>query len=124
MPMTQQPPARDLERDHLFGPPASLVGVICYRGELAQQGYRLNNFLIDVSQHENRQRFLEDENRAMELAGLNQQEREMIGRRDYNAMLAYGVNIYAIAKAGYVFGNTLLEIGNFMRKVTPQEELT
>lgn len=122
MPIAQQT-AMDHGRNHLFGPPASLVGVIPYRGELAQQGYRLNSFLVDISHYQNRQNFLDDENMAMERAGLSAEEREMIARRDYNAMLAYGVNIYAIAKAGYVFGNTLLEIGNSMRQPSPQKEI-
>lgn len=109
-----------LEREALLGPCAVLTGVVPYRGELAQQGYRLNSFLVDISQHQNRQNYLDDEDAAMALAGLSAHECGLIRQRDYNGMLAYGVNIYALAKAGYVFGNTLLEIGGIMRQGRPQ----
>ena len=103
-------------REALFGPPAALTGVVRYRGELAQQGYRLNRFLVDISQHDNRQAYLADEEGAMARASLSDQERALIRARDYSGMLAYGVNVYALAKAGYVFGDTLLAIGQGMRE--------
>lgn len=103
-------------REALFGPPAALTGVVRYRGELAQQGHRLNSFLVRISQHQNREAYLADEEGAMASGGLSPHERELIRRRDYNGMLAHGVNVYALAKAGYVFGNTLLEIGSGMRQ--------
>lgn len=104
------------DRAALWGPPAALEGVVVHRGELAQRGYRLNRFLVEVSQHDQRQQFLADEEGAMERAGLSAQERELVRRRDYNAMLAYGVNVYALVKAGYVFGHHLMQIGEIMRK--------
>lgn len=104
------------DRVALFGPPAELTGVVCYRGELAQQGYRLNRFLVDISQHAQRQSFLGDEEGAMARAQLTEMERDFVHRRDYCGMLAYGVNIYALVKAGYVFGNSLLDIGAQMRQ--------
>lgn len=107
------------DREALFGPAATLTGVVRYRGELAQQGYRLTRFLVDISQQENRQPYLDDEEQAMARAQLSAHECTLIRQRDYNGMLAYGVNIYALAKAGYVFGNTLLEIGDIMRHPQP-----
>lgn len=109
-----------LDREAYFGPSAMLTGVVPYLGELAQQGYRLNRFLVDLSQHQNRQAYLDDEGAAMALAGLSAHECALIRLRDYNGMLAYGVNIYALVKAGYVFGNTLLEIGSIMRQCRPE----
>lgn len=98
-----------------FGPPAHIPGVVRYRGELAQAALRLNQFLVHVSLRENREAFLDDEEAAMRQWALSETERALVRGRDYPGMLAYGVNIYAIAKSGYVLGATLLEIGATMR---------
>lgn len=107
--------ASESERLALFGPAAELHGVVRYRGELAQRGYRLNRFLVGISQHGAREPYLQDEEAAMAEAGLSEAERALVRTRDYPGMLAYGVNVYALAKAGYVFGDTLLAIGQGMR---------
>lgn len=117
-------PGTGQAREAVFGPAAALTGVLPYRGELAQRGYRLNRFLVHVSQHENRQAYLTDEEAAMQGAQLSEVERELIRQRDYSAMLAYGVNIYALAKAGYVFGHTLLDIGRGMRQAGNSAEVS
>lgn len=97
-----------------FGPPANLRGVVRYQGELAQRGYRLNRFLVDISQRGNRAAYLADEEGAMERAGLSAQERDLVRRRDFDGMLHHGVNVYALVKSGYVFGVSILEIGRAM----------
>lgn len=101
-----------------FGPPAHIPGAGLYRGECAQQALRLNRFLVHVSQRENRERFLADEEAEMARWGLSEAERELIRRRDYAGLLGAGVNIYAVAKSGYVFGATLVDIGARMRGET------
>lgn len=115
-------PAARAERLALFGPAVALQGVVRYRGELAQRGYRLNRFLVDISQHGARQAYLQDEEAALAAAELSETERELIRRRDYPGMLAYGVNVYALAKAGYVFGDTLMAIGQGMRAAANEEK--
>jgi len=104
-----------------FGPAVALRGVVRYGGALAQRGYRLNAFLVTVSRRENREAFLRDEEAAMVAAGLQEEERALVRRRDYPGMLAWGVNIYAVVKAGYVFGATLMEIGRQMRGEAAKE---
>jgi protocatechuate 4,5-dioxygenase alpha chain len=103
-----------------FGPAVALRGVVRYGGALAQRGFRLNAFLVGISRRENRDAYLRDEEAAMAAAGLDAHERALVRSRDYEGMLAYGVNIYAVVKAGYVFGATLMEIGRQMRGEPPQ----
>ena len=98
-----------------FGPAVALRGVVRYGGAVAQRGYRLNAFLVNISRRENREAYLRDEEAAMAAAALSEQERALVRQRDYPGLLAYGVNIYAVVKAGYVFGATLMEIGRQMR---------
>ena len=71
-------PVAESDRLARFGPPAVLSGVVRYRGELAQQGYRLNRFLVDISQHDQRQAYLDDEEGAMDRARLNEAERTLL----------------------------------------------
>ena len=106
-----------------FGPTANLQSAARYRGELAQGALRLNRFLIHISQRENREAYLIDEEAAMQAWGLALSERELVRHRDYAGLLLAGVNIYAIAKSGYVFGATLLEIGAAMRGQSTKEFL-
>ena len=54
---------------------------------------------------------------------LTDHERALVRNRDYAGLLAAGVNIYAIAKSGYVFGATLLDIGAAMRGESVQQFL-
>lgn len=107
----------------LFGPPAHIPGAGLYRGELAQQALQLNRFLVHASLRENRQRFLDDEEAEMARWGLPEAQRDLIRRRDYAGLLAAGVNIYALAKSGHVFGATLLDIGARMRGETVEQFL-
>lgn len=108
--------------DGPFGPPAAgLHGVVRYRGELAQRGLRLNEFLVHIAQVEHRAAFLADEEGEMERWQLAEHERDLVRRRDYAGLLAHGANVYAIAKSGYVFGATLVDIGAAMAgTTTPQ----
>ena len=106
-----------------FGPVANLESAARYRGELAQGALRLNRFLVHISQRNNRDAYLIDEEAAMKEWGLSPSERELVRHRDYEGLLLAGVNIYAIAKSGYVFGATLLEIGAAMRGQSTAEFL-
>lgn len=115
--------ADDGGADGPFGPPAHIPGIVRYRGELAQQALRLNRFLVHISQRDNREAYLADEETGMERWQLTPAERALVRQRDYAGLLAAGVNIYAIAKSGYVFGATLLEIGAAMRGETLQQFL-
>jgi gallate dioxygenase len=104
-----------------FGPPAGVRGVVRYEGELAQRGYRLTRFLVDVSHRDRRAAYLADEEGAMDRAGLSPHERDLVRRRDFGGMLHHGVNVYAIVKSGYVLGASILEIGRSMgAPATPQ----
>jgi gallate dioxygenase len=105
-----------------FGP-AALEGVALYRGEMAQRAFRLNRFLVHISAADRRGGFLADEDGVMRQWELTGEEQELVRRRDYSGLLAYGVNIYAIAKSGHVFGASLLDIGAAMTGQTAQQFL-
>ena len=101
-----------------FGPPAGIAGIVRFGGEHAQRGFRMNRFLVFISRRENREAFLADEEACMQAWHLDEDEVALVRSRDYRAMLHGGANVYAIAKAGYVFGDTLMDIGKCMRGET------
>lgn len=102
-------------RSALLGPAVMLRGQVRYTGALAEQAYRLNRVICSLTVAENRQRFREDPEAYLQDKGLSDREKQMLLNKDCMAMFDYGVNIYAVAKAGTILGVPLAEIGTAMR---------
>jgi gallate dioxygenase len=79
------------------------------------RAYRLNDFLHRLIEPEHRRRFLDDPEAAFEAAGLTAEERDMVRRRDWRAMIRYGVIFFLLEKLGAVLGTTNLHIYAGMR---------
>ena len=79
------------------------------------KAYRLNEFLHSLIQPGKRKRFLEDPEPLFEHAGLTGEEREMLRRRDWRALIHYGVIFFLLEKLGAVVGTTNLHIYAAMR---------
>ena len=92
-----------------------LPGTYPFTLDRSVKAYRLNNFLHDLIQPENRKRFLADPEPMFEAAGLTEQERDMVRRRDWRALIQYGVIFFLLEKLGAVVGTTNLHIYAAMR---------
>jgi gallate dioxygenase len=79
------------------------------------KAYRLNNFLHRLIEPEHRRRFLADPEPMFEEAGLTAEERDMVRRRDWRALIRYGVIFFMLEKFGAVIGTTNLHIYAAMR---------
>jgi gallate dioxygenase len=79
------------------------------------KAYRLNDFLHRLIEKPHRERFLADPEGAFEAAGLTEQERDMVRRRDWRALIQYGVIFFLLEKLGAVIGSTNLHIYAGMR---------
>jgi gallate dioxygenase len=79
------------------------------------KGYRLNKFLHAMVEPAHRARFLADEAGAMREAGLSPEESDMIGRRDWRALIRYGASFFMLEKLGAVLGVSNLHIYAAMR---------
>jgi len=79
------------------------------------RAYRINEFLHRLIVPEDRRRFLADPEPMFEEAGLTAQERDMIRRRDWRALIHYGVIFFLLEKLGAVVGTTNLHIYAAMR---------
>lgn len=104
-----------------LGPRVPLRGLIRYGDVLASRGCRLTGFLVHISQVANRPAFVADEAAVMRQHGLDEAEQALIRARDYAGLLRAGAHVYAVAKAGHVFGATLLDIGAGLRGQTTAE---
>lgn len=79
------------------------------------KAYRLNDFIHRLIEKPHRERFLADPESTFEAAGLTEQERDMIRRRDWRALIQYGVIFFMLEKLGAVIGTTNLHIYAAMR---------
>jgi gallate dioxygenase len=79
------------------------------------KAYRLNDFLHSLIQPEKRKRFVEDPEPLFEETGLTAEERDMLRRLDWRALIHYGAIFFLLEKLGAVVGTTNLHIYAAMR---------
>ena len=92
-----------------------LPGTYPFTLERSVKAYRINEFLHRLIVPEQRRRFLSDPDSMFEEAGLTAEERDMIRRRDWRALIHYGVIFFLLEKLGAVVGTTNLHIYAAMR---------
>jgi gallate dioxygenase len=92
-----------------------LPGTYPFTLDRSVKAYRLNTFLHDLIKPENRKRFLADPEPMFQEAGLTDEERDMVRRRDWRALIQYGVIFFLLEKLGAVVGTTNLHIYAAMR---------
>jgi gallate dioxygenase len=92
-----------------------LEGTYPFTLDTSVRAYRLNDFLHRLVEPVHRQRFLADPETMFEEAGLTEPERDMVRRRDWRAMIRYGVIFFMLEKLGAVIGTTNLHIYAAMR---------
>ena len=92
-----------------------LPGTYPFTLDRSVKAYRLNNFLHELIKPEPRKRFLADPEPMFEAAGLTDEERDMVRRRDWRALIQYGVIFFLLEKLGAVVGTTNLHIYAAMR---------
>ena len=92
-----------------------LEGTYPYTLDRSAKGYRLNKFLHELIHADARQRFLADEEALFEEAALSAEERDLVRRRDWRALIHYGVIFFLLEKLGAVVGVSNLHIYAAMR---------
>lgn len=92
-----------------------LPGTYPFTLDRSVKAYRINDFLHRLIEPEQRQRFLSDPDTLFEEAALTQEERDMIRRRDWRALIRYGVIFFLLEKLAAVTGSTNLHVYAAMR---------
>jgi gallate dioxygenase len=93
----------------------SLPGTYPFTLDRSVKAYRLNDFLHRLIEPGYRARFLADPEPMFAQAGLTEAERDMIRRRDWRALIQYGVIFFLLEKLGAVLGTSNLHIYAAMR---------
>jgi gallate dioxygenase len=95
-----------------------LEGTYPFTIEAAVRAYRINDFLHRMVEPEHRAAFMRDPEASFETAGLSEEERDLIRRRDWRGLLHYGVIFFMLEKLGAVTGISNLHIYAAMRGET------
>jgi len=110
--------SHELHRQHMAHQTSgaeALEGTYPFTLERSVDRYRINSYLHQLIDPAFRQRFLGNPDSTYEEAGLTREERDMIGRRDWQAMIRYGVIFFLLEKLGAVVGVSNLHIYAAMR---------
>jgi len=92
-----------------------LPGTYPFTLDRSVKAYRLNAFLHQLIVPARRKLFLADPEVMFAEADLTEEERGMIRRRDWRALIQYGVIFFLLEKLGAVIGTTNLHIYAAMR---------
>jgi gallate dioxygenase len=93
----------------------NLAGTYPFDLERSVQNFRLNSFLHDMIKPDHRAAFLADADRAFEVAGLPEDEREMIRHQDWRALIHRGASFFVLEKLAAVTGVSNLHVYAAMR---------
>lgn len=92
-----------------------LTGTYPFTHKMSVKAYRLNKFLHDLIDPAHRAKFKSDPEAAFAEAELTEEERDLVRRRDWRAMIHYGVIFFMLEKLGAVVGVSNLHIYAAMR---------
>jgi|TARA_E500000178_G_C16320427_1_gene444511 protocatechuate 4,5-dioxygenase alpha chain len=79
-------------------PYKKVPGTIIFDAEQANIGFHLNQFCMSLMKAENRDNFRNDEKLYLDAWPMTEVQKTAVLKRDYNAMLGLGGNIYFLAK--------------------------
>jgi gallate dioxygenase len=96
----------------------ALTGTYPFTHARSLKGYRINRFLHRLVEPAHRARFLADPEAAFAQARLSDEEREMIRKQDWQALIRYGANFFMLEKLAAVTGSSNLHIYAGMRGET------
>ena len=98
-----------------------IPGTRVYTAARARKGYHLNQFAMSLMKAENRERFKADEKAYLDEWPLTDAQKEAVLKRDYNAMLDEGGNIYFLAKLFSTDGKSFQFAAGSMTGMTQEE---
>ncbi len=83
-----------------------IPGTWVFDSAMARKGFHANQFCMSLLRPENRKRFLADERAYLDEWPMSDEQKEAFLRRDYNALLALGGNIYYLGKLFFTDGQS------------------
>jgi gallate dioxygenase len=113
--------ARSTQMNKQLAGAEKLEGTYPFTLARSVKGYRLNKFLHRMVDPSHRARFHSDAESLFAEFGLSEQERDMIRRLDWRALIQYGASFFMLEKLGAVVGVSNLHIYAAMRGQTLEE---
>ena len=98
-----------------------IPGTTLFTAQRSRRGYHLNQFCMSLMKAENRARFKEDERTYLDEWPMTEIQKQAVLRRDYNAAIAEGGNIYFLAKIFATDGKSFQDAAGSMTGMTPEE---
>lgn len=95
-----------------------IPGTRVFTAKRARQGYHINQFAMSLMKPENRDRFKADERAYLDEWPISEEAKAAILKRDYNALLDLGGNIYFLAKVFSTDGIPFAEAVSTMTGMT------
>ena len=106
---------------HQLSGAEALTGTYPFTLARSVKGFRINSFLHALTDADKRGAFLTDPETAFATADLSDVECDMIRKRDWRAMIRYGVSFFMLEKLGAVTGVSNLHIYAAMRGETLEQ---
>jgi gallate dioxygenase len=107
--------------EHQWAGIERLPGTYPFTLSRSVKAYRLNAFLHSLIQPDKRKRFIDAPEPLFDEMRLTEEEREMLRRRDWRALIHYGAIFFLLEKLGAVVGTTNLHIYAAMRGESLQD---
>ena len=98
-----------------------LTGTYVFDLRTCNRTLAFNRFFWNLIRPKYRQAFLDDEEAAMTVASLSDEEKALVRARDWLGIVQYGVNFFVLEKWARVVRRTNLEVYAIMRGETLEE---
>ncbi len=98
-----------------------IPGTTLFTAQRSRKGYWLNQFCMSLMKAENRERFRADERAYLDEWPMTEAQKQAVLKRDYNAAMAEGGNIYFLAKIFATDGKSYQYAAGTMTGMTQEE---
>jgi len=98
-----------------------IPGTTVFTTQRSLQGFHLNQFCMSLMKPENRERFRANEETYLDEWELTDTQRDAVLRRDYNAAIAEGGNIYFLAKIFATDGRSFVDVAAQMTDMSVED---
>jgi protocatechuate 4,5-dioxygenase, alpha chain len=102
-------------------PYLDVPGTTIFDTDQARRGYHLNQFCMSLMKPQNRERFRANERAYLDEWPMSEAQKQAVLRRDLNAAIAEGGNIYFLAKIGATDGKSFQQMAGSMTGMTEDE---
>ncbi|HUZ20078.1 MAG TPA: protocatechuate 4,5-dioxygenase subunit alpha [Acidimicrobiales bacterium] len=98
-----------------------IPGTTLFNAQRSRKGYHLNQFCMSLMKAENRARFKADERAYLDEWPMTEAQKQAVLKRDYNAAIAEGGNIYFLAKLFSSDGKSFQDAAGSMTGMSPED---